>query len=363
MVATVEDVTALRDVTRTWITEHASISRARALGRSSRGGDGEALSGLLELGWGGGMVPEADGGTALGLTAMAALAEECGRELVALPVAHIFVGPALVFAACEDLSERARLLPALASGEERFLLSLDSIAPNVLVEGEQRGGSIALRGELRFVPDVGLVDRIILPVRFNGEIRFLIVSPSEVAAVRRSLVDRRSYTTLFCQGDLFPAASLLSARLSESEFETICSSIYLTASAEALGAVQSAFDMTVEYLKTREQFGKPIGSFQALQHRAAQALCQVATLRAVVEAAAAAGDQNDRRFDHLASLAKALSCETSRLVMAEAIQLHGGIGMTEEHDVGLYFKRGRVTEFLLGDAHAHRARYADFREL
>ena len=128
--------------------------------------------------------------------------------------------------------------------------------------------------------------------------------------------------------------------------------------AEMLGAVETAFETTVEYLKTRQQFGKPIGSFQGLAHRAAEMFCQVELSKSVVLDALTAIDENRDDIAQAASLAKARLNETFYLISCEMLQMHGGIGMTDEADIGFYMKRARVAAATFGDTAFHRDRYA-----
>ena len=128
-------------------------------------------------------------------------------------------------------------------------------------------------------------------------------------------------------------------------------------SAEMLGGIQECFERTVEYLKTREQFGVPIGSFQALKHRAAQMFCEVELSKSVVLEALSALDDESEQVAELASLAKARLNDTYNLVSSEGIQMHGGIGMTDEYEIGFFLKRSRVCEHTLGGSAFHRDRY------
>jgi alkylation response protein AidB-like acyl-CoA dehydrogenase len=356
MSANSEELEMLRGTTRQWVADNAPVSRFRALRNAGERCDKEGLRGLHGLGWGGAVVDASAGGLGLGVAAGVILAEECGRDLVAVPVAQGLVGGAVALASLES---GGALLADIAAGRETVVLALDAVAPSTLVSGMIDADGLRLTGELRFVPDTSLVQRIVLPLRMEGDIRLALIEVAALPARPRVLVDRRCYASLHFDGGVVPGATLLPGALSSAALDRVLDIVTVTMAAEMLGALQRAFEITVDYLRTREQFGKPIGSFQALQHRAAAMLCEIETLRAVVEAAALAADSGAADLGRLAALAKGLACETSRLVMAEALQFHGGIGMTDEHDIGLYFKRGRVSEFLLGDAASHRARYAD----
>jgi len=341
-----DELAMLRETTRSWIEDNAPVARFRALRNAGQTSDAVARTGLQELGWGEALTGEALGGQDLGMSAAVVLAEECGRQLVAVPLAQGLVGAAL---ALNLAGERA---------DPAAVLALDSVVPTRLAKADQAGG-LTLSGSLQFVPGIDAASRVLVPAGSGGEVRLVSIPASSLAASPRRLVDSLAYATLdFAAADL-TGTTVLPRAITPEAFAWLLDCVLVAAAAEMLGAAQRAFEITVDYLKVREQFGKRIGSFQALQHRASHMLCQLETLRAVIEAAALAADERSPDLSRLAAMAKALAGETSRLVMAESLQFHGGIGMTEEHDIGLYFKRGRVTEFLLGDGLWHRRRYAD----
>jgi alkylation response protein AidB-like acyl-CoA dehydrogenase len=126
-----------------------------------------------------------------------------------------------------------------------------------------------------------------------------------------------------------------------------------------LGSCEKAFEITIEYLKERKQFGVPIGSFQALQHRAAEMFCEIELTKSAVMAAMQGAEENSNDLQRLSSLAKSIVGETSHLVSNEAVQMHGGIGVTDEYDIGFYLKRARVAETILGNSTFHQERYAN----
>jgi alkylation response protein AidB-like acyl-CoA dehydrogenase len=172
-------------------------------------------------------------------------------------------------------------------------------------------------------------------------------------------MDGRPAATLTFALELPATAEVTFYEGAELAWSQACDVAAIAVSAQMVGAAQAALDMTVEYLKIRQQFGVAIGTFQALQHRAAKMFIELELTRSAVIGAAAAVDAGSDELARYASLAKARACETLSLIAHEAIQLHGGIGVTDEHDIGLYLKRWRGDDALLGDASWHRQRWAE----
>ena len=182
------------------------------------------------------------------------------------------------------------------------------------------------------------------------------------SVTRRMMVDSRNMAEVELQDVVVPAEDLLGELHGGYGLLTnILDRGNIALSAEMLGSLRAAFDRTLDYLKQREQFGELIGTFQALQHRAARMFCEIELAKSVVLKALQAIDEDADNLSLLASLAKVQIAETSRLVSDEAIQMFGGIGMTDEEEIGFYLKRARVAQQLLGDEHYHVQRYANLR--
>jgi alkylation response protein AidB-like acyl-CoA dehydrogenase len=176
---------------------------------------------------------------------------------------------------------------------------------------------------------------------------------------RSALIDSRSVATLSFEATSVPATALLGTLGGGADvLDRVLDRATLCLCAEQLGLVTQAYEVTLEYLKTRVQFDALIGSFQALQHRAVDMFCELELAKSIVAAGLAAVDAGSKEVPVLASAAKAKLCEVSKLITREAVQLHGGIGMTDEHDIGLYLKRAAVLETTLGDLAYHRDRFA-----
>lgn len=360
--------TMLRDAAEGWVREHAPVGALRALrARTDDAGFDPALhAGMAEMGWAGVAVPEADGGYGFGFMGLGLLAEQLGRNLVASPLlGTAAVADALVLAGTDE--QKAKWLPKLVSGEVHAALAIDEGRrhdPSALAMRAWRDGQTwELNGHKRPVCEgngAGLL--LVATLTDNGSGVTLFLCPGGVEGLEHTVlsqIDSRGATAAhFSQVHIAHGAVLGEPGEGAALLDQVLDRARVVLAAEMLGSAQQAFDTTVEYLKTRVQFDKPIGSFQALQHRAADMLGDLELTRSAVRAALAAIDAGDTDLPRLASLAKALAGQTFRRLAQEMVQLHGGIGMTDEHDAGLYLKRSQVADVLLGNVAFHRSRYA-----
>jgi alkylation response protein AidB-like acyl-CoA dehydrogenase len=268
--------------------------------------------------------------------------------------------------------QQADWLPRVAAGDA--LLTLAHQEPrgryslqHVATRAERDGAGWRITGQKCQVLDAGVADALIVPARTSGDTAdaagitlFLIPAGTPGLAIERQhRIDERgaAWLTLADVAVAAPArvgAEGQGARL----LEAVVDGATVGLCAEMLGAMQECFDRTLAYLKAREQFGVPIGSFQALKHRAAELYIQIELARSCVMAAARAVDAEDEGAQRLVSLAKARCSDAAILVANEGVQMHGGIGMTDEHDIGFYLKRARAAAQTFGDADFHRARWA-----
>jgi alkylation response protein AidB-like acyl-CoA dehydrogenase len=234
---------------------------------------------------------------------------------------------------------------------------------------EGAGGAFRLTGEKSHVPHATAAERVIVPARDDAGQHVLALVPVDRAGVvvtRQVLLDLRPVGSVRFDGAAVSADEVLATgTTAERVLHDLAEHTRVALAAECLGLAQRAFELTIEWLKERHQFGVAIGSFQALQHRAAGLYVQLTLARSAVDAAVAALEDPEGtrvRTGHeptrLVSLAKAVACDTAEQVAREAIQMHGGIGMTDEHDIGWYLKRARVSAATLGDSAWHRARWA-----
>ena len=363
----------LRDAAAGWVRERAPIAALRSLrGRADHAAFDPALfAEMAEMGWTGVVVPEADGGFGLGHAGMGLLAEELGRNLVASPL----VGSAVVAASALVLGgtaeQKARWLPGLVSGEIHAALAVDEGLRHdpaaIAFVARQDGADWRLEGTKRPVFEATGAGLLLLAARSAGQPGeeagvTLFLCPGDAPGLALSPLDHidsrvaavATFDGVRLSGDAVLGVAgqgfgLLDAALDRGR---------AVLAAEMLGSAQQAFDTTVEYLRTRVQFDQPIGSFQALQHRAADLLGELELARSAVRGALAALDAGSGDAALLASLAKAMAGKAFRRAAQEMIQMHGGIGMTDEHDAGLYFKRAQVADLTLGNVAFHRERYA-----
>jgi alkylation response protein AidB-like acyl-CoA dehydrogenase len=296
-----------------------------------------------QLGWAGLLVDDAHGGAGLGMIEAGLILEQLGRTLAPTPMISTAVIGATLLAGRPEAAAIARgdLVVALAIDERpRF-------APHAIAASLREG---VLDADKQNVLDGGSADL------------FLVVADRGIAIVSRD--SPGVHVTSLSRVDSRSAADVRFAHVRASDtIEPAALALALARAtaglaAEMLGGADAVFATTLDYLKTRRQFGVPIGSFQALKHRAAHLFCELELTRAVVRAALAALDAGSSDAPSLVSAAKARASDSFALVAAEAVQMHGGIGVTDELDVGLYYKRAAVAAMLFGDAAYHRDRFA-----
>ena len=339
--------------------------------QDATGFDPAAWREMAELGWAGILIPEELGGTAFGYQGIGLVLEAAGRTLAASPLVSTALVSAPLIGALGNAVQRASLLPGIASGERVVTLALEETlhhAPTTIATSATHAADgWHLAGTKRFVPDGHVADCLLVLARSAGQGTeaaglTLFAIPADAPGVTRTrlhLVDGRNAARITLDDVLVGD----DARLGPVDgawpaLERILDGARAGLAAEMLGNAQEAFDRTLRYLKLREQFGVPIGSFQALKHRAADLFCELELTRSAVRGALEALDQETGEASALASLAKAKACDTLERVTSEALQMHGGIGMTDAEDIGLFLKRARVAQWMFGDARFHRDRYA-----
>ena len=361
-----EEQTMLRDMARDWARAEAPVTAFRKLRDSGSitGYDPHAWGAVAEMGWTGVIIPEAHGGSDFGYLSLGLILEELGKTLAATPLAASAVtASALVLGGDED--QKALWLPRLADGSIIGTLAVDEgprHAPDAIATtATPTDGGWVLNGLKTFVPEGDGAGLFIIAARTpDGPALFLVPGDADgVTRISRTMVDSRSHADLRLTDVSLGSAALLGDPAKGSTLLTsVLDRARVAAAAEMLGMAVGAFDTTLDYMKVRVQFGQTIGSFQALQHRAAELFTQIELTRSSVEAALEAIDAGRADIDQMASLAKATASDTIHLVSREMIQLHGGIGMTDEYDAGFYIKRARVLENAWGNAGFHRERFA-----
>ena len=326
---------------------------------------------VIDLGWPAAVFSEDDGGLGVGYLGMGGVLEACGRHLAALPLLSSAVLCGSILRSAADYDQKARWLAPLIEGQLRMALALDESGrhdpQSITTSARLDAGQWLLQGEKWFVIDGLGADAFIVAARLEGgagPIALFVVAADtpglQVQPLR--MADSRNYAHLALTGVRLPPDAVLAACPDSAQaLDAALDLGRISLSAEALGIVRYAFDTTLAYLKERVQFGVPIGSFQALQHRMARLYTEIEMLQSCVLAALDAIDQNDPQLPQLASLAKARASDLCEKAMNEAVQMHGGIGVTDALDLGLYVKRARLVQQCLGDGVFHRARYARLR--
>lgn len=378
-----EEQKLLKDAARDFCGEQAPVSRLRKERNEKKNGrDPELWREMAQMGWAGIIVPEEFGGAGLGYVGLGVVLEETGRTLAPSPLlSTAMIGAsALMLGGSEAL--KAEWLPKIVSGEVVVAFAIDEGAHHApaktALKAEKTAKGYKVSGEKKYVADGHISDLLVVAARFpNGQVGPAFVKANAAGVTRRELVtaDSRGAADITLDGvdilpwgskntegvDILPWAKKTTEGvdiLPWSVIDQILDRARIGLAAEMLGQAQAAFEMTSEYLKTRKQFGQVIGGFQSLQHRAAKMFTELELTRSCVYAALDALDRNAENVAEYASLAKARAAETLHLVSNECVQMHGGIGMTDEHDAGLYLKRARVAEALYGGASFHRDRYA-----
>jgi alkylation response protein AidB-like acyl-CoA dehydrogenase len=358
------DQTLLRNAARAFLDEHCSPAVVRALADDPRGESEATWKEMAQLGWLGLSLPEDAGGAGLGMVETAILLEELGRAAYPGPYAPTMLAATAIERAGAP-AQRARWLPAIAGGATRATVALlerelDWDPAATTTRAERTGDGWRLSGLKEFVPWAHVADILLVPARAPEGVTLFVVE-SGAAGVR--LVPRpgmdlalRQATVVLDGVTLGAEAQLGAADAGTPLLEALVRRAAVGAAAEMLGAARRCLEMSVEYAKVREQFGQPIGSFQAIRHRCAEMLLAVENSHAATYYAAWALDAGSEDQEVAASVAKAYVGEAARSVCGDAIQVHGGIGFTWEYDLHLYFKRAKALEPMYGDADWHRER-------
>ena len=370
-----EEQESIRQSARAFIREQAPVAHLRAL-RDAKDTLGFSLDlwlDMAKLGFSGLVVPEAYGGAGLGHTELGIVDEELGRNLVPTPIlANVLGAGAVVLAGTEDL--RKEVLPGVCTGERVIGLAGDEgvrFAPyQVMTRAEKRGTGFVLHGEKSFVLDGYVAGSFVVVARTSGSpgerdgltLLHALADDPGVTTTTLETVDARSVAKVRFDGVPVAERDIVGTVGHGADvLDRVLDGATAVLAAEMLGGMQEALERTLAYLKTRKQFGVLIGSFQALKHRAAWMFCEVELTRSLVSEALRAVDAGRPDARELVSAAKAKATETYRLVTDEAVQMHGGIGVTDEVDIGLYMKRARVAGETLGDARYHRDAFARAR--
>jgi alkylation response protein AidB-like acyl-CoA dehydrogenase len=326
---------------------------------------------MAEMGWAGVIIPEEYGGSDFGYLSLGLVLEETGRTLTASPILSSALAAASAVVLGGSDAQKEAWLPKIASGELVATLAVDEGAHHapskVALTATKSGSGYNLNGTKTFVLEGMAAGLFVVSARTAGAIGdkdgiTVLLVPADAKGVSRKalrLADSRGAAVVTFDNVEVGADAVLGSEGTGFELlEKTLDRARAGLAAEMLGSAVQAFETTLDYLKTRVQFGQVIGSFQALQHRAAKMFTDLELARSCVEAALTAIDNDSPDAPELVSLAKAKMGDTLHLVSNEMVQMHGGIGMTDAHDAGLYLKRARAQEATYGGQAYHRDRYA-----
>ena len=364
-----EEQEELRRIARRWLDEKVPSERVRELMESEDGYDPALWAEHAELGWQAMAIPEEYGGAGFGFLEQVVLLEEMGRSLFPSPFfsTAVLAANALLVAGSEE--QKAEYLPAIASGE--LIATVAVTEPNgrwdeagVIASATREGDRWSISGTKSYVLDGHVAGLLVVAARTSDDGVSLFLVPGDAAGVSRRRLETMDMTRKQAEVTLDQVGVPASALLGEegqgwAVLEQVLETAAVALAAEQVGGAQRCLDMSVDYAKVRVQFGRPIGSFQAIKHKCADMLVAVESARSAAYYAAWAVSVGEDEAHLVAPLAKSYCSEAYYRCAAENIQIHGGIGFTWEHDAHLYFKRAKSSELLFGDPAHHRAVLAD----
>ncbi len=372
-----EEQQYLKDTAKDFVQKNAPINHFRELRDSEdeTGYSKELWKQMAELGWAGILISEEYGGSDFGMMGMGGILEETGRCLVPSPLFSTALLGASLIELGGKADQKKDLLTKIAKGELTTAFALEEGSRHtpyrISTTAEKKGKDFVLNGKKTFVLDGHSADLIVLAARTSGGIEdqsgisLFLIDPNSTGLQRKRthMVDSRNASEIYLKGVEVSETKLLGELdAGFSIIEEVLERGQIGISAEMLGNTLEAFDITLEYLKERKQFGAVIGSFQALQHRAAVMFAEIELTKSSVMGALNAVDENSNDRSRFASLAKFKAGETLHLVSSEAVQMHGGVGVTDEFDIGFFLKRSRVAEQIFGSSDYHLDRYATLSE-
>ena len=363
-----DEQTMLREHARGFLSKNAPIAHLRQL-RDSKDATGFSRplwKEFVDLGWAGILIPADHGGLGLGHVEAGVVMEELGRTLTPSPFLSTAVIAASPIARAGNDQQKNAYLPKIASGDLIATLAIDETSkhrPNkIALSATRSGNGYTLKGAKSFVLDGHVADLIIVVTRTSGAAGdtkgltlFLVDAKSKgIRSERTPMVDTHNAARMtFDNVNVGADAILGNLDAGWSVLEGTLNVGRAALASEMVGASQEAFDRTVTYLRERKQFGKLIGEFQALQHRAADLYCELEVTRSAVLKALQTLDESFDKATQIVSIAKARVGTSATLAVQEGVQMHGGIGMTDEFDIGLFMKRVRVCNELFGDSNFH----------
>jgi alkylation response protein AidB-like acyl-CoA dehydrogenase len=367
-----EEQNMLKEAARDYTSGELSLTYFRKQRDEGKNGkDASAWAAMAEMGWAGVLVPEDFGGSDFGYVGLGQVLESQGRTLTPSPLLQTALIGASAVLLGGNTEQKETLLSKIAEGQITTALALDEkphFAPlYTAMKAEAGGGGYTLNGAKTFIPTGHTADLFIVvartsgkPGEANGLTLFLVPRDTPGLTISElKTLDYHGAANLSFENVVVPKADVLgTADAGWAVLEPVLDRAAIGMAAEMLGSSEAAFEITLDYLQTRKQFGQLIGSFQSLQHRASIMFSELELTRSCVSAALSALDEGRDDISAMASLAKARTSDLVHLVSNEMVQMHGGIGMTDAHDSGFFMKRARVQEAMFGGAGYHRDRYA-----
>ena len=368
-----EEQTMLKDSAKEFLKDKSPVSALRILRdtKDKNGFDVNLWKEMVDMGWAGLVIPEAYGGLDFGYVGMGQILEEAGRTLTASPLFSNSVVSATAINLSGNLLQKEKYLPQIADGSILMSLALEEGSlhrpSKIATRAQKTKDGYILSGKKIFVLDGHVADHLIVVARTAGEEKdkngismFIVDTKTEGVTIERTIMmDSRNAANVHFNNVKVSENALLGEANNAYMMLTIVLDVArICLSAEMLGTMQEAFDRTIAYLKEREQFGTIIGKFQSLQHRAAQMYCEIELCKSLVTKSLQAIDKQSKKLPGYASMTKAKVGETIKLVTNEAIQMYGGIGMTDEEEIGFFLKRSRVAKATFGDYSYHLNRFA-----
>ncbi len=365
----------LKNFARDFLEKECPESLVREMEEDDQGYSPDLWKKMAEQGWMGLTIPEDQGGAGMSLCELVVLLEEFGRALVPGPfISTVVLGAVPIMEAGTD-EQKAQYLPKIAAGEVIMTMALTEpsakwTADGVTLEAKKDGGDYVLNGTKLFVPDAHVTDYMVVVARTGGKgedgiTLFIVDSKSDgikFEQLKTIAADKQS--EVIFENVKVPAANILGSEGKGWEtVEKVSRVATVAACAYLVGLSQMDFDTTLNYAKERVQFGRPIGSFQAIQHKLADAIIDVDGSRFITYKAAWSLTEGEDDSDLMISMAKAWASDASRRVVAHGQQIHGGIGFTKEYKIQLYFRRQKWMELMWGDADYHREKVAQLMEV
>ena len=372
-----EEQGMLKDAAKGYLKTSAPIAQLRKLrdSESADGFDRKTWKDMAEMGWASVLVPEEHGGVAMGHVAAGVIAEEMGRTLTASPFLSTAILGATALTRFGSEAQKGEYLPRLAAGDFLTALAVDEThkhsPSNVTTTAQRSGNGFKLDGRKAFVADGHVADMLIVSARTagaegeaDGITLFLVPRDATGVSVERaSMIDSRNSAAITLEGVEVTADAVLGeVDGGYTALEAVLDAGRAGLAAEMSGSAQECLGQTLGYLRERKQFGEIIGTYQALQHRAAHLYTEIELGKSIVLKALQTLDMAPDHAAMMVSAAKSKLGQVAQLAAREAIQMHGGIGMTDEYDIGFFIKRVRVAEALYGDANYHTDKFARLRK-